>query len=360
LPDYKHKSLSISRAQVFKPQELPTIAIFQFASNQRQTKQPLGRIVLADPGKVHKPIYLPKLMPKFTPPAAKSETPLKLPSLKQPQAVFNKEPAIKPAEFEAVNLIDNYTQLPITRIKWHKLNNALVNFSHSLEPVSKETLPKLTSKFNFTSIKTESFFRLPLLKQPKAVFSKTQALKPGYLETASLVDVYIKQLQIARLEWHRLHNELINLSRSVELISEGMVPREVANIEGVIKAKEELDKKTKEVLEQFGEGIVKQLLEDRGERDAVIIGVMAPVKEAPLAQLPLKDLALPAQEPIAGALENTTAGSTYLENLREMFKRNLLLTVTVPMTSPLDADYGEILRLKGRNSFSGEHAGGIR
>jgi hypothetical protein len=157
-----------------------------------------------------------------------------------------------------------------------------------------------------------------------------------------------------------LHNELINLSRSVELISEGMVPREVANIEGVIKAKEELDKKTKEVLEQFGEGIVKQLLEDRGERDAVIIGVMAPVKEAPLAQLPLKDLALPAQEPIAGALENTTAGSTYLENLREMFKRNLLLTVTVPMTSPLDADYGEILRLKGRNSFSGEHAGGIR
>jgi hypothetical protein len=214
----------------------------------------------------------------------------------------------------------------------------------------------------------EPFVKLNALKEAPTVFKELPA-KAHQPKQLGLVDTYIKELSAARFDWHKLHNEFIALSRNAEILAE----QKIIEADSIALAKEKLDIKTKEVTERFGETIVRQLTAqnppgDRSLSAAVLVNT-TPFNNEPVvfplnrdAGLPLEPLR-PAQAALLNQLGSSSVSEGFLENLRDMFKRNLLLAVAMPRSNPnifLEADSGDILRLRNRNSFSGEHAGGVR
>jgi hypothetical protein len=251
----------------------------------------------------------------------------------------------------------------------------------NLPPVQTLTQPDLKPA-------TAPAFNKPVAIEPHLVSANGKFYSLPNLKPASLVDTYIqklktdlaashiKNLKTAKVEWQKTYKELLSLSRNAQGIVESEVPIEISDVNSVlIKTKIELDRKTEELRNLFGEQIVSQLLNEKivlpslgKQRSAVpepynpqppYGGASQPPRDV---TLPVKPLKLPVPIVVPEAIPATKRDG-FTQGLKDMFKMNVFAmpieqAPTVKLAA--EAESADTLRLHGRSNFTGEHAGGVK
>jgi hypothetical protein len=289
---------------------------------------------------------------------------VKLAQLPNLKPGFTKTAALKPAFTQLPKLNPSFTQLPKIKPAFMQLPN--LTAIKPLKPAFTQ-LPKLNSTFAFTKLPAikPTFTQLPKIKPvftqlPKLnstfTFTKLPALKPAFAQlpkltmpqkwfTLSKIETikFIKPVALPRLAAPSFKPQALPTIALYQLANNQRQLKQAFNQPVLIPAATVYLPK---LTPQFSP--IKT--------EAVTVTAVAPVKVLAPAQ---GIWVAPPVEPSAKArlpLSSELAGKgSSLENLQQMFQRNLLLSITGPQAnfSLIDPEYGEILRLRTMYELKG-------